>query len=980
MKSENRRIWDCPGQSDRNCWSDDGMLAVVSKGSIQILIPMFDHTRFFGSHWVQIVKSDINHESIADKGRNSSSNRNDFRLWIAEKEFDFEITVGTAFEHAAWSPPGHSPGCPSLLATLLSNGMLILFGVCGCKHEDRMVTSDVKLHMFSTTLALDISTSFSSWCVHQKSGDCGADDVCDDTFPHAITTMTWYPNLVCGSSGGRRMNAMLLVTGSSHGAINLWLITRGSKSSSNSGWMVRCVGFVFLNMLGISSCRNADDTAPGPMTQMITALTFLPRARADRPPGNCETSNSNSSSSRSSSSSGNTSSSSRGVQGTSNVEISPSNDSLAHLLVCGTRFGQLMLLRLMRRAPSGRRCDGGDEDLLSFCRPPLQSLSLALGPIDSITVHANQHDEDNQSKRCDGGFSHLLYARCGARVVVLGLSGECLTQQFVFPDIHASLVTGIVAVPATRENAYRGTCVLTSSMDGQVMLWSRGNDKEDISDGRHSSSSSSSQAVDAPTRQSPASLPPLMHLGYPTTSYTPHARVVQFAPTKYLTFSRDGDGNSSSNSGSSPEFAATNGPLPVIDITVDSSQCLMATSHVTPRVLSRDRETQMNLRRLRTNIEVVFDLVPSLEPLWAFDVDLIVPIVRSVVLAHEVTAQVPTINVGFAGDEDEIAMHSSFCDGCTWLGGLTLAWLRSVEKYVEWYMEEGKMVFARQPGVPPNASIAKTGGSHSSSGAGADGSVHVGEHSTANSMQDAAEPDDDSARIGTGIIGVARRCTDLLHPPSMKDVVMVSVEMILVAATAVAQEINPESPTSPHMGANEALLEFPPNTIRLQSKIRLWQLVHNLLVVSSASSAAACTMFDRPPHIAELVCSLRSRLRVALSALSARRLAASPLVSPLHASPCLLTCFTTFYAYAYSLQGASAVPQTDWCRFGIAQGNPVAATSASLPLFGVLATHASSRPDRAGRACLLGTTPICTWGRVDLQHMRERDRLDNFDQ
>ncbi len=566
---------------------------------------------------------------------------------------------------------------------------------------------------------------------------------------------------------------------------------------------------------------------------------------------------------------------------------SPRSESLAHLLVCGTRLGHLLLYRL--------NSGGGDHDgtLLSFRLPPLQSLSLALGPIDSVTVHANGHD----SRGRGGESAHLLYVRCGANTVILELCGGCFTRQFFLPDTHTNLVTSIVPLcpldgtPATVEHACQGASLLTSSMDGQVILCSRENG-EDISGSvpRHSRN----QAI--------SSLPSPAPQGYPATSPATHIPARQLTPIKYLTFSNDANGNNRSVSSSSKDFTDASRLLPVIDVTVDSSQCMMASAHVTPRVMSRDRETQMNPKRLRTNVEVVFELLPSLDPLWAFDADLIIPVMRRAVSAYQRTAHVPTTNLGFAGDENDVVPHSSFSGGCTWLGGVTLAWLQSVEKYVEQYVEDGKLVLARQPTAPPNDSSAKIGEGRSSSsaaGTGADTGEptqvdSIGESSALTSMQDATEPDDDLVKVGCGIMGVALRCRELLYPPSMKAVVLQSVEKVLVAATVVAQELDSAHGGS-HTGANETLLDFPSDHIHLQSKMRLWQLVHNLLVASSSSSAAAYTSFDRPPHIAECVRALRSRLRVAHAALAAKRFVVSVSLPSIATDLTLITPIHLFY-------------------------------------------------------------------------------------
>ena len=60
------RIWDCPSSAGRNCWSEDGILAIVSKESVQIFLPQFDRNQCFSSSWVQLVKPDGGNESKDD--------------------------------------------------------------------------------------------------------------------------------------------------------------------------------------------------------------------------------------------------------------------------------------------------------------------------------------------------------------------------------------------------------------------------------------------------------------------------------------------------------------------------------------------------------------------------------------------------------------------------------------------------------------------------------------------------------------------------------------------------------------------------------------------------------------------------------------------------------------------------------------------------------------------------------------------------
>ena len=959
------RIWDGPISAGRNCWSDDGILAIVSKESIQILLPQFDRNQCFSSTWVQLVKPDGNNDSKDESSgasRKSAVNGNDFILWIAQAGFAGEA-VETNFEQAAWSPPGVRPGSPSLLATLLSNGMLLLFQICSCQKTEYLVSTGVKLHMFSTSFTLDISKDFSRWMAKQKVNNNKKDSNrestftrCDDVFPHTISSMAWYPTVIrtgMHNDEQRPANGLLLVTGSSHGSINVWLITPGSaersintssssssssscssssrssgsnaQSSSTIGWTSRCIGHFQLEDDSISD-KDRVTPAAGCAYPSVTALQFIERST--------QYASSSSSSSR------------RGTESSSSSSSDGDrDDALGHQLVCGTALGHVMVFNLSHFAgakPSVHHDGENDDDdgrtrmLLSL--KPILSRVFATGPIEALTVlkvnqrgletaltNGNDKTSFPQSKATGDSQHQLICGHCGTEVALVMLVDGVFTPHLVIPHLHSSLITSIailspitaaaVAAAATTDEDSRSMAssdslhMLTSSMDGRVILsaldvsaclekassGATSNNNGGKGKGKSSSSNFAATSSHSTTQQLQGSA---------SSTFCPSV-----LPIKIISYRNDerSVGGGTLCSVADAAVVGTNTALtacclvPVIDMTLDPCRAVMATTQIIPRVMSRDRETQMNPKRLRTSMEVVFELVPSLDPRWAFDQSLI-----KAVIENEVFAQVLTTPSGGAQDESahEMIMRNSYYGGgCTSIGGLTLAWLRSVEKYVEIHLETGTVRCTRMPDALPTEqhgtssenkveSGSSSSSSSSSSAAVIEGpspgdadkeeSMDVTTAGTGKNTEEGTkgEKGSDLSKAGGGTLAMFHRCRELLYPPSMTEVVAESVEKIVAAAALVAATINTSSSgsivTPPIYAADdlvhEPLLNFPVDDTSLHLKIRLWQIVHNLLVVSASSPAATfTTSCHAAPHMDQLVRSLRSRLRVAIAVLGIKR-------------------------------------------------------------------------------------------------------------
>jgi hypothetical protein len=799
-----KKVWDIPSFPGCNKWSEDGMLAVLTANSVQIFVPRFSRESFYLARWIQLEhlgESDAPCKKTKANGSNESytvSTGDDLIYWMTEVNRSEDRTFGRLdinslyFLKAFWGPPGLTMSMPSYLATLLSDGSLLLLAMGGASHTNYLV-SDMgrrsNAHLFSTTVVLNIAPLFDAWMEtngsihHNKrraenkrkpAPDSDSDDAeergheVDVEEQHhepkkVITDIACYPHLLSynNMAFGCRADCMVIATGSSSGYINLWAITSKREREMLGAEEVNpldasCVCSVVLTDIISSERRNSEKLN---YHLSISCLEFL----------------------------------------TSSADCKSSFDgNLKARLLCGCSGGFFMIFAVTSKknpdsAPSSSSSSSSKSKSLSHDMPslhmgqPIFVIRPFYFPIDTIVVTSVAQD--------------TAYLRSGIQLVRVDFLTGTISP---IESIHANVTCSMKVIESRNyHTGSEGDLLMTCSLDSDIKIWEQPNVTV-LAGG------SGGDATDSETNQNMETAD--------TGNIVGKLQINRGKGKKRSLEGADGDGTDGSDtdpdSGDavlvhvdkeclrSPltdnydlhfiqlfEGSKLGNELPILDLTFDPLELLMASTSLIPSTISDSREVQMNKNLERAHCWIQLTLSPILNLKWILDLENVVQVFRSFVYPSSslkksgeefilnANSKVLKDNedqsdkdeyTGFYHEYDEVYFDKkSYC-------GLSFAWLRG--------FQEVTLDLAR--GDPRTASGILTIEQHEQNG------TEISKKRIKKEEDD--EVEDDTVPCRAGISDVAWRVKDLLYP-DVDALLHNSFDLAVEAAVQIASTMSSES-------------------------------------------------------------------------------------------------------------------------------------------------------------------------------------------
>lgn len=790
-----KKVWDIPSFPGCNKWSDDGMLAVLTANSVQIFVPRFSRESFYLARWIQLEhlgESDgpcKKTKAIHATESYTVSTGDDLIYWMTEVNRSEDRTFGRLdinslyFLKALWGPAGLTMGMPSYLTTLLSDGSLLILAMGGASHTNYQL-SDMgrrsNAHLFCTTVVLNIAPLFDAWMethsfIHQSGNkrkpapDSDSDDgeerehEVDSEVQHlrpkkVITDIACYPHLLSYNSVmfGCRRNCMILATGSSSGYINLWTITNESEIAVVSVDAAKpldasCVCSVLLTD-SLTPERGSSEKLNSHLS--ISCLEFLTSS------SDCESS---------------------------------SNGNLKTRLLCGCTEGFFMIFAVTSKNIPDGAPSSSSSNSRSRSRTPCQDMpSLCMGqpifvirpfyfPIDTIVVPCVAQD--------------TAYLRSGIQLVRVDF-----VTGTIFPveNIHANITCSMKPIESREYHTQsEGDLLMTCSLDSDIKIWEQPNvTVQAVGSSGGLTDSETNQNITATVMTVTGDTLGLSHMNENSGKKRPVEEVNDSGDA-------DSDGKDlvlvavdkqcfrsplSENydlrfiqlfDGSKP-----GSELPILDLTFDPLELLLASSSLIPSTISDSREVQMNKNLERAHCLIQLTLSPTLNLKWILDLQNVIQVFRSIVYpscsvkksGEELSLDLdsPTLrdNKDNQCEEDDYRGYYHECEEHYFdkisYGGLSFAWLRSYQ--------EVTLDLAR--GDPRTASGILTIEQLEQSG-----STETFRKRMKKEEDD--EVEDDSAPCRAGISDVAWRVKDLLYP-DVESLLLGSFDHAVQAAIVIA--------------------------------------------------------------------------------------------------------------------------------------------------------------------------------------------------
>ena len=810
-----KKVWDIPSFPGCNKWSDDGMLAVLTANSVQIFVPRFSRESFYLARWIQLEhlgESDVPCKKTKGNGVNESytvSTGDDLVYWMTEVNRSEDRTFGRLdinslyFLKALWGPPGLTMSMPSYLTTLLSDGSLLILAMGGASHTNYLV-SDMgrrsNAHLFSTYVVLNIAPLFDAWMetygsIHhnkrqsenkQKTApDSDSDDgeerehEVDGEEQHrepkkVITDIACYPHLLSYNSMAFdcRTDCMIMATGSSSGYINLWAVTNKRERAILGAGSVNpldasCVCSVLLTDSMTSERGNSEKVNS---YLSISCLEFLTSS------GDC---------------------------------ASSSNGNLKTRLLCGCSEGFFMIFSVTSKnnpdiaststssSSSSRSSKSPSEDMPSLhMGQPIFVIRPFYFPIDTIVVTSVAQD--------------TAYLRSGIQLVRVDfLTGNICPIE----DIHSN-VTCCMKVLESREYHcdYEGDLLMTCSLDSDIKIWEQPN-------ATVQAVGSGGDMTDTETNQNAT------EAILTDVSDTVGTSQINSSKNKGKKRSLEGSDNSAIDGGDTNpdcedvalvaidkkrltstmcenydlhfiqlfEGSKSGSELPILDLTFDPLELLMASTSLIPSTISDSREVQMNKNLERAHCWVQLTLSPTLNLKWILDLQNVIQVFRTFIYP---SSSVKKSGAEFTPDSDPRSLKDleNIPDKSSYNGfyheydevyfdkksycGLSFAWLRSFQEVI--------LDLAR--GDPRTASGILTIEQHEQNG------TEISKKRIKKEEDD--EVEDDTVPCRAGISDVAWRVKDLLYPDvdtlllSSFDFAVTAAITIAATMSTISQQIN----------------------------------------------------------------------------------------------------------------------------------------------------------------------------------------------
>ena len=774
-----KTIWDIPNYHGCNKWSHDGMLAVLTANSIQVFTPTFRHNSFYLARWIHLEMLGENDGVpkkskvyVAPKESFTASTADDLIKWMSTVNSTDDRSFGKLdinslnFKKALWSPPGLGIFSSSYLSTLLSDGSLLLIVMGGSSRANhRLFTNDRRfnVHMFSSSIALDISSLFQEWLLHNGNGagltgqttkiDSDSDSADDSRGKSRkerfeppsspsntcmINEIACYPNLLSYNGIQRgRISCMILATGSSSGHINLW----GVRSASGSLLEASCVSSVLLteSSLNTASSSSSEFLREHSYSQSISCIEFLT---------------------------------------TANDFSNSSHGNFSTRLLCGTSEGFLVIFDIssVHKNIQNGEINSGNFDLryveddfpILSMGQPTHILRPFDSPIDSIIISRKER--------------YSLYLRSGVKLVQ---TDNNFRHIFPVENIHSHIVTSISVLDNREYSMIGNDILLTSSLDGDLKLWMEPSDR---------------------------SYPYVPYHNTNINKENNHNTQIDGTSIieldKNMKQSRDENCNLNFVQLFNVNDTLNNNNLSYVDITCDPLQLIFSITHLIPSSIIDSREVQMNKNLERSHCGVYFFLSPILDLKWITIPENVLQVIRSVIFNAPKTPHSNTsdciINSRNCDDggigrsnctnssgnehghderkeekEDFKSYYHNYCEEYSEVkgySGVSFCWVKSVDEVVQHYVD-----------------------SHMNT---AEGSLTINERTelgivdTNKRYQEKGKTDDDDENEEvdgvagkTGISDVAHKVKNLLYP-DIEKLLDDSFEVATSAAYTISVDLN----------------------------------------------------------------------------------------------------------------------------------------------------------------------------------------------
>ena len=597
-----KTIWDIPNYHGCNKWSDDGMLAVLTANSIQVFTPTFKHNSFYLARWIQLEMLGENDGVpkkskvyVAPEESFTASTADDLITWMSTINSTDDRSFGKLdinslyFKKAMWSPPGLGILSSSVLMALLSDGSVLLITMGGSSLANHKIfTNDRRfnVHMFSSSISLDISSLFQEWLLHKVNGAGTTDQTArvkldgnrtdssrrkilkerydppsSPSYACIINEIACYPHLLSYNGIQRgRISCMIIATGSSSGHINLW----GVRSSSGSLLEASCVSSVLLtdSSVNTASSSSSEFLREHSQSQSISCMEFLT---------------------------------------TTDDCTNSFNGNFSTRLLCGTSEGFLVIFNIHsahKNTKNDEENSGSfdlrnkmDEFPILIMGHPTHILRPFDSPIDSITISPKER--------------YSLYLRSGVKLVQ---TDNEFQNSFPLENIHSHIVTSIAVLDNREYSMIGNDILLTSSLDGDLKLW---------------------------VEPSGRSYPYVPYRG--TNINAENHYDIQVDGTSLVALDKNTrqirDENCCLNFVQlfNVNDKLNNSNLSYVDITCDPLQLIFSITHLIPSSIIDSREVQMNKNLERTHCGVYFFLSPILDLKWITIPENVLQVIRSVI-------------------------------------------------------------------------------------------------------------------------------------------------------------------------------------------------------------------------------------------------------------------------------------------------------------------------------------------------------------
>ena len=636
-----KKVWDIPNYSGCNKWSDDGMLAILTASSIQVLTPTFNRENFYNARWIHLEHVGEN-EGPGKKPKPASSKESytvstgdDLIHWMTEVNRCEDRTFGKLdvnslyFIKAVWSPPGLVMCVPSYLSALLSDGSVLLLAMGGASQSNRQIYNNGRKsvsNLFSMTIAFDIGTLFDVWMeknsAHVKgksqterrqksksaandsdsdSEEDNDDDSDSDKNPDdcseepqrdwkcMITEIASYPHLLSYRSPlGNRSTCMLLATGSSSGYINIWAIQgehEGLPSVQGRDLRAECVCSALLAEPENSSSYTAQQNS-GHRILSVTCMEFM-------------------------------------------ISSDKCSKNFGARLLCGSYGGFFVIFNVTSDSVNSSKSKQTSSSSSSSSAKlnsngnmrGLPSLNIAQPvlilrpfntPIESIVISSNEQN--------------TVYLRSAARLVRVDLSTGTISQ---LENIHSHILSTLASIE-TRPYSEGGDLLATCSLDGDVKLWEQ--PSAVCNDVTHSNNTLNKPQKDTNTVRNKSNDNNADESTVDVdTSFLPYSGNGNKGVLVILDENRVKPLNSQNHNLNFFQLLEMNkcyAGHPIMDLTFDPLQLILVVTCLIPSTISDSREVQMNKNLEKAHCGISFFLSPILSLRWVVDCDKIQKVIR----------------------------------------------------------------------------------------------------------------------------------------------------------------------------------------------------------------------------------------------------------------------------------------------------------------------------------------------------------------